>query len=217
MHPAILKQIPLFKGLGEADINLIAQHAVDRRVSRNTVLLREGEQPNSLYVVVTGRVKVYVCDEDGKELVLGILGSGEFFGELALIDGEPRSATVMTIEDATISAISKADFRNILEHNPHLSINILRTLARRVRVLNDNVRDLALLDVYGRVARTLLRLASDKDGQRVVQGVTHQEIGKMIGASREMVSRVISALKADDFIRVDGRAIVLNDKLVNQE
>jgi CRP/FNR family cyclic AMP-dependent transcriptional regulator len=205
-----LKQVPLFQGLSDDEIRSIAAHAVMRKVSKNTVLLREGEQPVSLYVVQRGKVHVSVSGEDGRELVLSILGPNELFGELALIDGEPRSATVIATDDSEIAVVSRSDFADCLRKNPDIAIKLLKGLALRVRELNDNVKGFAMLDVQGRVTRLLERLARNRDGRLVTDPITQQEIANMVGASREMVSRIINQLRADGAIEVKGRAITVN-------
>ncbi|MFC1664243.1 Crp/Fnr family transcriptional regulator [Pseudomonadota bacterium] len=211
MNISLLKNVPLFAGLSEDLLGSIAIHGVVRNVPRNNILLHEGEQPDALYIVVTGKVKIYVGDVDGKELVLSILGPGGFFGEMAIIDGSPRSATVMSVEESTVVTIGKQDFLKCLREIPDLAFNLLVSFARRIRNVNDHVRDLALLDVYGRVARTLLRLAKPKENILVTDAITQQEIANMVGASREMVSRVLTNLKNDGFISIAGKQITICD------
>ena len=211
MNISLLKNVPLFAGLSDELLESVAIHGVVRNVPRNNILLQEGEQSDALYVVVTGKMKIFVGDEEGKELVLSILGPGDFFGEMAIIDGAPRSATVMSVGESTVVIIGKQDFTTCLREMPDLAFNLLRSLARRVRNVNEHVRDLALLDVYGRVARTLLRLAKPKGDILVTDAITQQEIANMVGASREMVSRVLTNLKNDGFISVAGKQITICD------
>jgi len=213
---SLLRDVPLFQGLSDAEIRSIAAHAVVRSVARNTVLLREGEPPVSLYVVRRGRVRVSVSGEDGRELVLTMLGPRELFGELALIDGEPRSATVMATDDSEIAVVSRADFTECLRKNPDIAIKLLKGLALRVRELNEKVKGFAMLDVQGRVEHLLQRLALERDGQLVTDPITQQEIANMVGASREMVSRIINQMRSDGVIEINGRAITVHPEALGR-
>ena len=206
--------IPLFTGLGKQDLDVIAQHTVAKTFPANTVLLREGDASDSLYIILYGKVKVYVCNAEGGEAILNIQSAGDYFGELALLDEAPRSASVMTMEETRAAIMTKAAFKECLASQPDIAYNLIRTLTRRVRALSGNVRDLALLDVYERVSRTLLNLAKPLDGQLVIdQKLTHQEIANMVGASREMVSRILKDLANKGFIKVERRCITLTEKL----
>jgi CRP/FNR family cyclic AMP-dependent transcriptional regulator len=209
LHPLLLKRVPMFKGLDDTDLQAIADHTTTHTYPRNTILMHEGELPDAMYVVMGGRVKIYVSDTDGKELVLDSLSPGGFFGELALIDGSPRSATVVTTTETTISKILKTEFDHCLEASPKIAINLLKSLSKRIRILNDNVKDLALLDVYGRVASTILRLARERSGIMITDPITQQELANMVGASREMVSRVIKTLKSEGYISISGKQITI--------
>ena len=200
--------------LASADLALIAEHGTVRTYPKHTVLISEGDRSDSLYVIRSGRVKVYVGDAEGKEVILSIQGPGEYFGELALIDDAPRSASVVTLEKSQLCVVSRADFQRCLAQNPNIAMEMIRALAARVRALTDNVRDLALLDVYGRVARTLLKLASERDGEQVIeQRLTHQDIANMIGASREMVSRIMKDLVDGGYIKVKNKLITIPGRL----
>lgn len=207
METTLLSTVPLFHGLDDDALKAIAAQAVTQHYPKNSILVYEGEEPDALYIIVSGKAKVYVSDEDGKELVLNALGPGEFFGELALIDGSPRSATVMTTDKSTLIKISQREFAKFLQETPGVAMNVLKELAGRVRGVNEHIRDLALLDVYGRVARTLLRLAKETDEGLVTDAITQQEIANMVGASREMVSRVLNNLKSDGYISVKDKRI----------
>lgn len=211
MNISLLKNVPLFTGLSDDVLESIAVQGVVRNIPGNNILLQEGEQPDALYIVVTGKVKIYVGDEDGKELVLSILGPGDFFGEMALIDGAPRSATVMSVGESTVAKIGKQDFLKCLRETPDLAFNLLISFAHRMRCVNEHIKDLALFDVYGRVARTLLRLAKPKGDRLVTDAITQQEIANMVGASREMVSRVLNNLKNDGYISVADKQITICD------
>ena len=204
----------LFPELTSESLNRIAEHGTVRSYPRHAVLIHEGDRTDAFYIILGGKVKVYASDEDGKEIILNIQGPGEYFGELALIDSAPRSASVMTMEPSKIAVISRADFERCLADNPSIAIELIRSLAQRVRSLTESVKSLALLDVYGRVARTLLDLAKEEDGVLAVrQRLTHQDIANMVGASREMVSRIMKDLVNGGYIHIADRVITIRQKL----
>ncbi|MBI2837417.1 MAG: Crp/Fnr family transcriptional regulator [Acidobacteria bacterium] len=210
---AALKRIPIFQGLDETDCQAVGSRAAIKSFRKNVVILSEGDRSHSLYVVLSGSVRVFLSDDAGKEVVLNIQGPGEFFGELALIDDEPRSASVMTLEPTTLAIISKADFQELIGHQPVIAIRLLRALSRRARLLTTNVKSLALLDVYGRVAKLLLNMAVERDGVLAIPTIlSQQEIANMVGASREMVSRILKDLASGGFIKRDRRRIIVAER-----
>jgi CRP/FNR family cyclic AMP-dependent transcriptional regulator len=204
----------LFPDLTPESLKQIAEHGTIRTYPKNAVLIHEGDLTDSFYVILKGKVKVYASDEDGKEIILNLQGSGEYFGELALIDAAPRSASVMTMEPSKLAIVSRADFERFLSQHPSIAIELIRSLAQRVRSLTESVKSLALLDVYGRVARTLLDLATEEGGELAIrQRLTHQDIANMVGASREMVSRIMKDLINGGYIRIEDRCIIIRHKL----
>lgn len=210
----MLSNVPLFSELGAEDLRVISGQGVTRTYPKNTLLISEGDLSDTFYVILSGKVKVYASDENGREVILNILGSGEYFGELALIDEAPRSASVVTLEQSRLSVISKGDFQRCLSEHPEIALEMIRPLVRRIRSLTENVKNLALLDVYGRVARTLLAQAVEQDGCLVIQErLTHQDIANMVGASREMVSRIMKDLTAGGYIEIKDRRITIPGKL----
>jgi CRP/FNR family cyclic AMP-dependent transcriptional regulator len=210
----MINSIPLFNGLPEADLNAISSHAVTRTYNKNTVIINEGDESDSLFLILSGRVKIYLSDEDGKEVIINTQGPGDYFGELSLIDEAPRSASVMTIEDSKLSIVSKRDFEACLARYPEIALRVIKGLTKRLRHLTENVKSLALMDVYGRVARTLLSLAEEENGKLIVhQRLTQRDIAAMIGASREMVSRILKDLTIGGYISVDKKSITINEKL----
>lgn len=211
----MLDKVGLFEGLDPEELRLISERSLTRSFPKHTVLISEGDRSDSLYVIESGKVKVYVSDEDGKEMILNILGPGEQFGEIALVDDAPRSASVMTLEPSRMCIISRTDFQAALHENPGLAFNLVRLLAGRVRTLTGSVKSLALMDVYGRVARALLDMAQEDDEGALVidQRLTHQEIANMVGASREMVSRIFKDLTTGGYITVGKSSITINERL----
>jgi CRP/FNR family cyclic AMP-dependent transcriptional regulator len=210
----MLENVTLFSGLSKTDLETIVRHCVVRTYPAHAIILREGEASESLYVILEGKVKIFVSESSGDEAILNIQGAGECFGEMALLDAAPCSASVMAMEAARVAVMTKRGFKECLAQHPDIAFNLIRGLTQRVRVLSGNVRNLALHDVYTRVARTLRGLATDINGEFVIdQKLTHQEIANMVGATREMVSRVLKDLANDGCIRVERRRITLTDKL----
>jgi CRP/FNR family cyclic AMP-dependent transcriptional regulator len=208
----VLRALPIFETLDDECLRPIMKVASLRSIPRHTVVLHAGDSTDNIYFVLSGSLKVQVSDEDGREVILSKLGPGELFGEMGVLDDNPRSATVLAVEPSEVVVMGKTDFKKCLADNPDVSLFIMRNLTRRLRMADRNIESLALLDVYGRVARLLLEAAETIDGRKVVtHKITKQDIGKMIGASREMVSRVMRDLAAQGLIEeVDGR-LVIND------
>ncbi|MDH3690761.1 MAG: Crp/Fnr family transcriptional regulator [Gammaproteobacteria bacterium] len=210
----MLKDIPFFSGLSESDLEIISSHATTKTFPKNSIIVNEGDETNSLYVILSGRVKIYLSDEEGKEIILGFASSGEHFGELALLDSEPRSASVMTLENSNLLIISKGDFIDCLTKNPEISIALINQLIHRIRALTENVKSLALNNVYRRIVSTLLHLAVKRaDDLLVVQKITQQDLANMVGASREMVSRILKDLSAGGYITIERKTITINKTL----
>lgn len=210
----MLEDVAIFSGLSQDDLELLEHHMVTRSFQKNTIIINEGDEANSFFIIIKGAVKVFLSNEEGKEIIINAQGPGDHFGELALLDDAPRSASVITTEKSTIGVIAKEDFHKVLAKNTDLSLNLIRELTRRVRLLSDNVRSLALMDVYGRVAKILLGMAQEEDGIMVInKRPTQQDIANHIGASREMVARILKDLTTGNYITIDGRRLIINEKL----
>lgn len=210
----MLEDVAIFSGLSPTELELLEHHMVTRSFQKNTIIINEGDEANSFFIIITGAIKVFLSNEEGKEIIINAQGPGDHFGELALLDGAPRSASVITTEKSTIGVISKEDFHSLLSRNTDLALNLIRELTRRVRFLSDNVRTLALMDVYGRVAKVLLGMAQEEDGKMVIiNRPTQQDIANHIGASREMVARILKDLATGNYISIDGKRLIINDKL----
>ena len=185
---------------------------------RSTTIMAGGDPTDSLYIVLSGRLKVMMSDAEGKEVILSILGAGEIFGEMGLIDDEPRSATVVAIEPCELLSLAKRDFKKSLAENFEMSMAVMRGLVKRLREADRKIGSLALLDVYGRVARLLLDMSENVNGEKVVtKRLPKQDIAKMIGASREMVSRVMKDLQTGGYIEMRGSTIVVRDSIMLPE
>jgi CRP/FNR family cyclic AMP-dependent transcriptional regulator len=198
--------------LSAADLMAVGSHGIARSYPKNTIIVTEGDETDSLYVILDGRVKVFVSDDSGNEVLLLTQGAGEYFGELVLDEG-PRSASIMTLEPSRFLVVPKADFREFVMHNPAFALSLIEKLIGRVRSLTASVKSLALMDVYGRVARLLLELAEDHGGQlAILQRLTQQDIASRIGASREMVSRILKDLSTGGYLTQSRTGIVLHRK-----
>ena len=214
----LLRNVPLFSGLDEKRLGVLVPMMMRTSFSRNETIIGAGDPTDSLYIVISGRLKVLMSDEQGREVILAILGTGEFFGEMGLLDDSPRSASVVTLESCELLSISKTDFKRCLAENSDLSLMVMRGLVRRLREADQKIGSLALMDVYGRVARLLLEMAEDVGGEKmVVKKLSKQDIAKMIGASREMVSRVMKDLELGGYIEARGRSLVLHDNILLAE
>jgi CRP/FNR family cyclic AMP-dependent transcriptional regulator len=208
----VLRALPIFETLDDDCLRPLMGVASLRNIPRHTVVLNAGDSTDNIYFVLSGALKVQVSDEDGREVILSKLGPGELFGEMGVLDDHPRSATVLAVEPSEVVVMGKADFKQCLVDNPDVSLFIMRNLTKRLRMADRNIESLALLDVYGRVARLLLESSETVNGRKVVtKKITKQDIGKMIGASREMVSRVMRDLTAQGLIEErDGQLILLD-------
>ena len=208
--PAKLKSIPLFQGVQESDLRALAERAVTRSYPKQAIIVNEGDESDTLYLILAGRVKIYLSDETGKELILAIKGPGQYFGEMVL-DEQPRSATVMTLEPAQFAILSRADFRAFLLKHAEVALQLIQNLIRVARGLNQNVRSLAMLDVYGRVARILLELAVDRGGKMVIpERLTQKDLAARVGASREMINRILRDLTTGGYVSVEDGRITIN-------
>lgn len=199
----------IFAGISDAGLESLAAMAVSHHYAKNTIIVSEGDRSDTLFLILAGRVKIFVSDDSNRELVLGTQGAGEYFGEMILDDGT-RSGSVMTLEPCHMAILTRESFRRFLAANPDAAIEVIRNLIRRCRALTENAKDLALLDVYGRLAKLLLSLAREEDGRLVItEKLTKQGIGERIGASREMVSRIFKDLTAGGYLRVEGSKLVI--------
>ncbi len=214
MDTNIFNQIPLFENLSKSERDSFAGRFKLRQHPKNSIIINEGDDTGSFYIILKGRVKVYLTDDSGKEVILNILGEGDFLGEVALLDEEPRSASVVTLEDSRFAVLNRQSFIECINENPQLSLKIMQGLTQRLRALSENVRSLALMDVYGRVARLLLELAVDKDSDKVIEErLTQTEIAARVGASSKMVGRIMQDLKKGGYVRKQGKHLIIAKSL----
>lgn len=205
------KGIPLFSGLSDAEHGLLLQVAVRKNYPRNSLIIQQGDVGESLYLLRRGRAKVYLSEPGGREVILAFLGPGDFLGEMALIDDEPCSASVMPTEESEFVSVNKKDFLRVLASSPSMAVNLLKAMSGRLRESNQQIESLALKDVHARVQQVLHQISEPEGSDLVVPArFTHRDIASMVGASREMVTRVLGALEQSGFVRVDGRRIALS-------
>ena len=208
----LLRRVPLFAALTPTQSASIADAIVKKRFKRAEVVVEQGKKSDALYIILTGRARVMSTDSRGREVILATLQPGDYIGEMSLIDDEPHSATVRTEIQTDVLMLDRDAFSRCLPENSSMSYNIMRGLVQRLRHADRKIESLALMDVYGRVARSLLEFAVD-DGAgnlKVRDKISRQDLAKMVGASREMVSRVMKDLEERGFVQtqVDGSMIV---------
>ena len=209
---SFLRTVPLFTKLDDAELQRFAELTREKNYPKGSVILFEDDPGDSLFIVRDGRVKVVLVGEDGREVILGVLGPGEHFGELSLIDDQPRSAHVIAMEDSQLLILRREDFRRRVEANPTVAWALLTELSRRLRRADQKIGGLVLLDVPGRISRLLLDLSAESGSATIEKPLTHQTIAQMIGASRETVSRAMKDFQEEGLIRVERRRIAVANR-----
>lgn len=191
----LIRRVPLFSMLTNDQAKAVADGVVKRRYRRGELVVEQGKKSNALFILLNGRARVLTADSRGREVILAVLEAGDYVGEMSLIDNQPHSATVRCEVQCDMLILGRAEFARCLPENSSLSYAIMRGLVTRLRSADRQIESLALLDVYGRVARALLDMAEDDNGDKVIRGkVSRQDLAKIVGASREMVSRVMKDL-----------------------
>jgi CRP/FNR family cyclic AMP-dependent transcriptional regulator len=202
----------LLAPLTEQTLRAIAQEGIVRAYPKGAILINEGDTSESLFIILSGRVKVYASNAAGREIVLSFFGPGEYVGEMSL-DGGPRSASVMTVEPTTCALITRAIFRDFMLAHPDFAMHLIGKLIQRVRVTTENVKSLALSDVYGRLVRLITTLAVERNGVVTVpEKLTQQDIAERVGASRDMISRLLKDLVGGGYLSIQGRTITVLKK-----
>jgi CRP/FNR family cyclic AMP-dependent transcriptional regulator len=211
----ILKNNELFKALDEDELMSVAELTTRKSVLKNTVIISEGDFSAAMYLIVKGKVNVSVMNEEGEELILATLQQGDNFGELSLLDDQPRSANVIALEDSVFMVLQKIDFYPLMKQNSKIAMGVIQYLCKRVRLLTGTAHGLALLDVYGRVVKLLHDLAAPaENGQLIIsQVLTHQDIASRVGSSREMVSHILNDLKKGHYLTIENKIITIQKKL----
>ncbi len=212
----LLRNVPLFAMLPEDHLAVLTTVVSRKLFARDAIIIATGTVTDSLYVVISGRLKAIIGDKTGREIILTMLDPGEYFGEMVPIDDGTRSASVIGLEAGELLVLSKHDFRKCLADNFEMAMTMLRCSVQRLREADRKIGRLALMDVYGRVASQLLDMSETIDGQHVVtRKVVKRDMAKTIGASQEMVSRTLKALQAGGFIEVRGNSIYLRDNIAS--
>jgi len=208
-----LSKTALFSGMDEADIEMVASQTVTRQFPKNTVIVSQGDDTDSIYVIVQGKVDVFLHNDKGKEIIINTLGLCESFGELAPLGGIPRQASIITTEDSVFGIISRQIFMDTLLVKPAIAMRIIDLLITRIQDLTEEVSSLALEDVYNRVVRVLYKHADEVGEKLVTEKLTQQDIASRVGATREMVHRILKELKTGGYISIEGKHITIEKKL----
>ena len=207
-----LATVPLFGALDQETLQSFAAVTREKSYPKGSVIVFEDDPGDSLFIVREGRVKVVLVGEDGREVILGVLGVGAHFGELSLIDEQPRSAHVIAMEDTSLLVLRHEDFKRHVETSPTVAWRMLVELSRRLRRADEKIGGLVLLDVPGRIARLILDAADEAGSDLIEKPLTHQTIAQMIGASRETVSRAMKDFQDAGWIAVERRRIRVADR-----
>ena len=212
----LLRRVPLFSLLTVAQAEVISGAVIKRRFKRGEALVEQGQKSNALFILLTGRARVVTSDSRGREVILATLAQGDYLGEMSIIDNEPHSATVRAEVQTDVLMLGRAEFARCLTENASMALVVMRGLVKRLRHADRKIESLALLDVYGRVAHALLDFAvADAQVQLLIKDkISRQDLAKMVGASREMVSRVMKDLEERGFIEaLPSGATLLKDRL----
>ncbi|MCU1227985.1 MAG: bacterial regulatory s, crp family protein [Acidobacteria bacterium] len=221
MQVSFFRKFTLFAELDDRELSSIAAVAKSRRYSKDDVVFHADESGDIFCLIKEGQVKVTMISPEGKEIILSMLGPGDFFGEMALLDNEQRSATVIATEPLELVTIWRSDFLQILQENFSITKKVLAELSRRLRRASNRIESLATMDVYGRLARFFLELAREQgksldNGYIAVTRPTHQSIANMIGTSRETVSRLIHDLMKQNLLLSEGKTVYLRESALDQ-
>ncbi len=212
----LVRAVPIFGDLDENEIKKVAEIGINRKFSKNGIVFLEEEEGAALFIIISGKVKIVRTDDDGGEVILSILGSGDFFGEMAILDGLPRSATVVSIDNSELFMIHRRDFLQVVEKAPQVAISLLRELTRRLRKADEQIKSLSLKDAVGRVANVILQLADDsgkiKKGQVIIPDFPlQQDLANMAGTSRETISRTIHQFIREGLLEQRGNSLIITN------
>ena len=204
-----LRAIPLFATLDEVVLEEIAGFLIERKFPKDAIIFEEGSVGDYMYLIREGQVKVTKMSEDGREKILEILAAGDFFGDMALVDREPRSASVKTTRPCVLLALSRQDFLSLLRQNPEISMGIIHELTRRLRETDEQIRGLLFERVEGRTRRILSRMAKDavpdSPERAATPAITHQQLADLVGTSRETITRIVKDLKDSGWLAQEGK------------
>jgi len=207
------KKTSLFQGLSEEQLEDLVNSSVVKKHIKNSMVVNQGDETDSLYVIIEGTVDVFLQNETGKEIIINSLGPCDTFGELAPLGHIPRQASIIAKADCVFAVITKQVFMESLLINPVISMKIIELLVERIQDLTDDLSSVALDDVYHRVVRVLYKHSDEINGKVVTQRLTQQDIANRVGATREMVHRILKELKAGEYISINGKHITIEKKL----
>jgi CRP-like cAMP-binding protein len=215
IYKQAIKSVPLFSDLTNHELGHLAVSGSRRKFPAKNVVFQEGEPGEVLLIILSGKVKVLLSGKNGQEFILALLGPGNFFGEMAILESAPRSASVITVEPCEFLLLSQKDVTALLKKHPTIALKILKNLSQRLRKTNEHIRSLVMFDIYGRVSRCLLNLAETQGGRAngqflVPNRPSFQELANMVGCSRETLSRAIKALKDNGCLTVTRNTIYIN-------
>ena len=217
----LLQRVSIFANVDDRAIDSLSDMMISKDYSKGSLVFGQEEPGDALFIIAKGRVKIVLYGESGKEITLSFFRKGDFFGEMSLLDDMPRSANVVTTEDSTLLILKRDDFKKHLVENPTTAVNVLAELSKRLRKADEIIGNLALLDVYGRVARVLIDLG-EKDGEKVEDGMlirkrpTQQDIASMVSTSRETVSRALNEFQKRGLLIMDGKKVILRPQFFRE-
>ncbi len=209
-----LAKIEFFAGISEQALLELAGLMKEQVLKKNTVVINQGDSSRNLFVICSGRLKVFATNEEGDQTIFTFLGPDDFFGELSLLDDAPRSASVITLEDTIALSLNYQSFSEFINNHPEVCWSLFKSLTTRIRIMDETICTLTSRDIYGRLVETLYNEAEEQDdGTFITQKLTHQDLAEMIGSSREMISRIFKDLRQGDYIKVEKKQVTILKKL----
>ncbi len=212
----LIRRVPLFSMLTPTQAEAVADAVIKRRFKRGELVVEQGKKTNALFIILTGRARVLTTDARGREVILANLSPGDYIGEMSLIDNEPHSASVRAEVQTDVLMLGRVEFARCLPENTSMAYAVMKGLVQRLRHADRKIESLALMDVYGRVARALIEASeTDAQGQVFIRDkVSRQDLAKMVGASREMVSRVMKDLEERGYIEtLENNSVLIKERL----
>lgn len=214
----ILKEIPLFQALSEEHLSMISDGFITKKFEKDEIIFYQYEKSTELYVILRGSVKACLLDPEGKELILHIFKKGDFFGELSLLDGRPRSATLIAVEGSTVGILKREKFIKLLEKTPSIAVSMLSAIVERLRMTDEMLGAMAFLDVSKRIIKYLLNIAEREgiktdDGRIKIKKMTHRQLASCTGASREAVTKALKILKFRGNLKEDDEFFIVSPKI----
>lgn len=213
----LLKMNEIFSDLQEGELQIVTGLIKLRTIPKNVLIINEGDSSDAMYLIKEGKVDVMTTNEKGEQFVFSTLKEGDNFGELSLLDGNPRSASVLTLEKCVFAVLHKDDFRRLIKHSPGIVDGVVKYLCNRIRFITSIAQSMALMDVYGRLTKFLLEQVTNKEDGKLIIGFpyTKQTIAAHIGCRRESVSRIFNDLKRGGYLIEEDNRIIINKKFPN--